>query len=134
MENTTGVQFDDDKDEEGAKHQVMDNGEIISSDVQGVVLQEGFPGLVSGRSWSELVEVLLDGAFADVDTRFEQFTPNAFRTPQPVFLSHLFQSYHNFSGVTNMLQTKNRAVRPRDNNRKTQFLVVCGFVLKSVGD
>ena len=90
VDDTTGVQFDDDKDEEGTKQQVVDDGEITSPNVLGLVLQESAPGLIAGRGWPELVEVFLNGAFADLNTEFEQFTPNAFGASQRVFLRHLF--------------------------------------------
>ena len=107
VEDTTGVQFDDDKDEDRAKEQVVDHGEVTGPDVLGVVLQEGAPGLTAGGRWPELVQVLLDGAFADVDPEFEQFTVNAFGTPQPVLLRHLFDEINDFLGDTRfaLLQT-----------------------------
>jgi hypothetical protein len=71
VEDTTGVEFDDDKDKDGAKDQVVDNREITGPDILSVVLQEGAPGLAAGGGRSELVQVLLDGAFADVDPQFE---------------------------------------------------------------
>jgi hypothetical protein len=54
VEDTTGVQLDDDKDENGTKEQVVDHSEVTGPDVVSVVLEEGFPGLVSGGGWSEL--------------------------------------------------------------------------------
>jgi len=98
VNDTPGVQFDDDEDEEGTKQQVVDDGEITSPDVLGLVLQESTPGLIAGRGWPELVEVFLNGAFADLNTEFEQFTPNAFGAPQPVFLRHLFDEIDDLLG------------------------------------
>ena len=66
MDDTTSMQFDDDKDEDRAKQQVVDGGEVTGPDVLGVVLEEGFPGLAAGGGRSELVEVFLDGTFADL--------------------------------------------------------------------
>jgi hypothetical protein len=76
VEDTTAVQFDDDKDEQGAKQQVVDNGEVTSPDVLGVVLQEGAPGLTAGRRWPELVQVLLNGAFADLEAQHPECVPH----------------------------------------------------------
>ena len=75
VEDTTRVQLDNDKDENGMKEQIVDHSEVTGPDVLGVVLEEGFPGLVAGGGWSEFVEVFLNGAFTDVETEFEQFAP-----------------------------------------------------------
>jgi len=100
VEDTTDVQFDDDKDENGAKQQIVNHGEATGPDVLDVVLEEGFPGLVSNRVWSELIQIFLDGAFADVDAEFEQFAANAFCSPQSVFLGYLFDEINDFLGDT----------------------------------
>ena len=42
VEDTTGVQFNDDKDENRTKQQVVDGGEVTSPDVVSVVLEEVF--------------------------------------------------------------------------------------------
>ena len=70
------MQFDYDKDEQGAKQQVVDNGEVTSPDVLSVVLQKGAPGLTAGRRWLELVQILLDGAFADLLTQHPECVPH----------------------------------------------------------
>ncbi len=49
VDDTPGVQLDDDEDEEGAKQQVADDGEVTGPNVPSVVLQEGAPGLTAGR-------------------------------------------------------------------------------------
>ena len=89
-DDAAGVEFDDDKDVDGSEQEIMHHSEVTGPDVVGVVFQESTPGLTGGGGWSELVEVFLDGAFADLKAKFEQFTTDAFRTPQPVFLRHLF--------------------------------------------
>ena len=65
VNDATSVQFDDDKDEDWAKQQVVDGGEVTGPDVLGVVFQESTPGLTAGGGWSELVDVFMDGTFAD---------------------------------------------------------------------
>ncbi len=92
VDNTAGVEFDDDKDVDGSEQQVVDDGEVTGPDVVGVVFQESMPVLTAGGGWTELVEVLLDGAFADLKAKLEQFTANAFRPPVlATLLIHLFQ-------------------------------------------
>jgi hypothetical protein len=88
------------KDEERAEQQVVDDGEVTGPHVPGVVLQEGGPGLTAGRGWPEPVEVFLNGALADLDAEFEQFTSNAFSAPQPILLRHLLDEINDLRGDT----------------------------------
>ena len=96
MDDTTSMQFDDDKDEDRAKPHVVDHSEVTRPYVLSVVLEEGAPRLAAGRDWSRLVQVSLNGAFTDLETKFDQFAANAFGTPQPVFLCHLFDEINDF--------------------------------------
>ena len=72
----------------------MNHSEIASPDVVNVVLQEGVPGLPSLLAY--LGHVLLDGAFADFDPQFEQFSTDAFCTPQEILPGYLLDQLDGF--------------------------------------
>ena len=42
------MQFDDDKDENGTKEQIVNYSEVTGPDMLGVVLEESAPGLAAG--------------------------------------------------------------------------------------
>ena len=94
MHDATGVQFDDHKDVQGAKEQIVDNSEVTSPDVGCVVLQEGAPGLTIFPPCDG--HVLLDRALADLDAQLQQFSADAFCTPQKVIPGHLLDELDGF--------------------------------------
>ena len=94
MHDTSGVQFDDYKDVQRPEEQIMDNSEVTSPGVGCVVLQEGVPGLTSFLLCHG--HVLLDRAFADLDPQLQQFSADAFCTPQKVIPGHLLDELDGF--------------------------------------
>ena len=89
-------QLHHDKDVQWTKEQITDDGEIAGPDVASVVPQEGGPGLARGLA--QFGDILLNGAFADLDTQLEQFASNAFCAPGMVVLGHLFDETDDLLG------------------------------------
>lgn len=87
MHNATGIQLNDHKYVQRSKEQVVDNSEITSPDVAGVILQEDTPGLTC-VSWC-VGHLLLDRTLADHDPQLQQLSANAFCTPQQVVPAYL---------------------------------------------
>jgi len=85
---TTGM-FHDHEDEKRPKHDVVDLGEITGPDLWGVVVQKCRPGLTRRTGSVLAIHILLDRTLADLDAQFEEFAPNAFRTPSLVIRCHL---------------------------------------------
>ena len=63
--NFAALKLNEHKYVQGLKEQVVNNSEITSPDLTGMVLQEGFPSLAC--FFLLLEHVLLNGAFADLD-------------------------------------------------------------------
>lgn len=94
MHDATGLQFDDHKDVQWTEEQIVNNSEVTSPDVPGVVLQEGAPGLTSFLPCDG--HVLLDRALADLDPQLEQFSADAFCAPQKVISGYLLDELDGF--------------------------------------
>jgi hypothetical protein len=90
MQDASGLEFDDEEDEQGAEEQVVDDGEVAGPDAGGLVLEERAPGrtVLCGMS-PYYSHVLLDGALADLDGELEQFATDVFGTPEAILLGHL---------------------------------------------
>ena len=71
----------------GPEEEIMDDGEVTSPDISGMIPEKCCPGLV--RLFPLLGQVPLDGAFADFDPQLEQFSTDSFSPPQAIFLGHL---------------------------------------------
>ena len=90
MQDATGLEFDDEEDEEGTEEEVMDDSEVAGPDASGLVLEEGAPGrAVLCRMWADFAHVLLDGALANLDGELEQFASNVLGAPETVIPGHL---------------------------------------------
>jgi hypothetical protein len=55
-----------------------------------MIAKKGQPGLASWLQHTSLLHVLLDGSLAHTNTQLEQFATNAFSTPKPIVLGHIF--------------------------------------------
>jgi hypothetical protein len=63
------------------KAHVGDREDVAGPVLMRVIVQEGTPGLFCPSSRSSVLDVLLDGSFADLDIRREQFPANALGAP-----------------------------------------------------
>jgi hypothetical protein len=83
------VQFEDEEGEQRVEEEIGDLQEIKRSDVFGMVLQEGSPGLFS-LSWdANMPHIPLNGALADMDIQLEQLASHSFCSPQSIVPCHL---------------------------------------------
>jgi len=90
----------------------MDDGEVASPDLGGVVLEEGRPGLASFATF--LRQIALDGAFADFDAELKQLPSDPFRSPQPIFLGQLLDEGDGLGGDMRLVLVGFRFVSPID--------------------
>ncbi len=63
------MQLNNNEDVGGPKEEIMDDGEVASPDLCGMIPEKSCPGLA--RLFPFLGHIPLDGAFADFDTEFE---------------------------------------------------------------
>jgi hypothetical protein len=80
MHQPTRIQLNYNKDEEGAKEEVM-----------GMVAQKRHPGLLDRQRSTLLVDVLLDVALGHRDAQLQQLTANPLCYPGPVLLCHVLE-------------------------------------------
>ena len=98
MHNAAGLEFDDDKDEEGTKEGIIGLKEVAGPDLVGMVPQEGGPGL-GGCPWTaSQTDVLEDGSRANRNAEFEEFAGDTFSAPANVVEEHLLDESDNGSG------------------------------------
>ena len=71
MHQATGIQLDDNEDEEGAEEEVIGLQEVNGPDVLGVVAQKRRPGLFAGQRTPDWVDVRLDGALGHRDAQLK---------------------------------------------------------------
>ena len=86
MKNAAGMQLNNNEDVGRSEEEIMDDGEITSPDLGGMIPDKSCPGLV--RFPSFLGHIPLDGAFTDFDAQLEQLPPDSFGTPRVIFLGH----------------------------------------------
>src|SRR5215470_13823436 len=96
MDHLASFQFDNKESEERSKEQVSHLQEVACPDLRGVVAQKGRPLLASWLVCANRPHVLLDGALAHVDAQFQEFTPYAFSTPEPIVRRHLSDQGNRF--------------------------------------
>ena len=90
MQEATGLEFDDEEDEEWTEEEVVDDGEVASPDASSLFLEEGAPGWAVLRGmWADFAHVLLDGALTDLHGELEQFASDVFGAPETVVPGHL---------------------------------------------
>jgi hypothetical protein len=87
MDHFARVQFDDEEGKQGAKEEVGDLQEITGPHILRMVVQESGSVLPSLSWGASMPHVLLNGAFADADAQFEEFTTNSFRSPKAIVRS-----------------------------------------------
>src|SRR5215470_2311579 len=89
MDHPSRLQFYDEERKERPKEEISDLQEVARPDLCGVVARKGCPLLPSWRLCANSSHVLLDGALADPNAQFQEFSPNPFGTPKPIVLRHL---------------------------------------------
>jgi hypothetical protein len=94
MDDKSCFQFQDHKDEEMTKQQVIHHSEIASPDVASIVLEENRPGLT--RRVLSLGKISLDCALAYPNTHLQQLSPDLFCSPKSVLVSHLLDQVEGF--------------------------------------
>ncbi len=98
MNHFARVQFDEEEGKQGAKEEVGDLQEITGPHILRMVVQESGP-VLSSLSWgASMPHVLLDGAFANADASFEEFTTNPFCSPQVIIPCHLLDEASGLCG------------------------------------
>jgi hypothetical protein len=96
MQDASGLEFDDEEDEEGTEEEVVDDCEVAGPDAGGLVLEERAPGWAFLCGLTEFAHVLLDGALADLDGELEEFAPDVFGAPETVVPGHLAYEVNGF--------------------------------------
>ncbi len=89
VDDASGLEFDDDEDEDGAEQGIVGLEEVAGPDVVGVVTEECGPGL-GGCPWTaSQTDVLEDGGRANRNTELEKFAGDTFSAPADVVEEHL---------------------------------------------
>ena len=94
MNDKSCFQFQDHKDEERTKQQVIHHREIASPDVASMILEESRPGLT--RRVLSLGKISLDCSLAYSNSQLQQHSPDPFCSPQTIFVSHLLDLNDSF--------------------------------------
>ncbi len=71
----------------GRRHRHLD--EIAGPDGRRSRVQEGRPGRSGAPRRTDLIDIFLNAALADVQPQFQQFATDAFRAPEPILGCHL---------------------------------------------
>jgi hypothetical protein len=98
MEQSPRLQFNDDKDKNGAEKQVIGLQEVNSPDVLGMVAKERGPRLLGRKGRAHLVDVSLNRALGHLDAQLEKFSSYAFRAPGAIIIGHGFDEGHDILG------------------------------------
>src|SRR5258708_1700883 len=88
MDHLARLQFDDEKGKQRTEEEVGHLQKITGPYACCMIAQECFPHLPTSVFWTDLLHILLDGPFTHMNIQFEQFTPNAFRSPQSIVRCH----------------------------------------------
>lgn len=89
MDDFPALKLHNSEDVQGAKQPVIDNGEITSPDLTGMIPQKSPPILARGRQPPHPMDVFLNGPLAQTNTQLENFPSDPFRSPKTIFQDHL---------------------------------------------
>jgi hypothetical protein len=89
MDHPSCLEFDDEEGEERPKEEISHLQEVAGPDICRMIAQKGRPFLPSWLGRTNSFDVLLDGSLAHMDTQFQEFPSNPFRTPESILDCHL---------------------------------------------